>query len=67
MNADQKARALARWEGEGGRALKPTEPSLQDPVCGTPVTEHSPHRYEHDGSTYFFCSENCRTKFTADL
>ena len=40
--------------------------SLADPVCGMTVTEQSPHRHEHGGHTYFFCSEQCRTKFATD-
>jgi YHS domain-containing protein len=30
------------------------------------VTAESPHRHEHEGSTYFFCSEKCRVKFAAE-
>ena len=29
------------------------------------VTPESPHRHEHAGRTYFFCSEKCRAKFAA--
>jgi Cu+-exporting ATPase len=38
-----------------------------DPVCGMtvdPVT--SRHRYEHQGTTFHFCSTGCRDKFAAD-
>jgi Cu+-exporting ATPase len=38
-----------------------------DPVCGMTVDpERSPHRAEHAGSTYHFCSAGCRTKFVAE-
>ena len=30
------------------------------------VTAASPHHHEHEGRTYFFCSERCRAKFAAD-
>ena len=30
------------------------------------VTSESPHRHEHAGRAYFFCSEKCRAKFAAD-
>jgi Cu+-exporting ATPase len=30
------------------------------------VTEQSPHRHDHAGRTYFFCSEKCRAKFAAE-
>ena len=47
-------------------ALSPSESSWKDPVCGMTVTAESPHRHEHEGRTYFFCSEKCRAKFAAD-
>ena len=38
-----------------------------DPVCGMTVDPAtSKHRFEHDGTTYHFCSAGCRTKFAAD-
>jgi len=38
-----------------------------DPVCGMTVdlTKGKP-THEHDGTTFHFCSEGCRTKFAAD-
>lgn len=39
---------------------------LTDPVCGMSVTESSPHRHQHGGSTYFFCSAHCVKKFAAE-
>ncbi len=38
----------------------------RDPVCGMTVRPDSPHAFEHDGTTYHFCSAGCRTKFMAD-
>ncbi|MEO8386164.1 MAG: heavy metal-binding domain-containing protein, partial [Betaproteobacteria bacterium] len=40
--------------------------ALKDPVCGMAVTSQSKHHLEHAGTTYFFCSAGCRTKFAAD-
>ena len=38
-----------------------------DPVCGMKVNpETTPHRAEHGGRTFHFCSNGCRTKFEAD-
>src|SRR5438034_7613928 len=36
-----------------------------DPVCGMTVSVEPPpeRRAEHDGTTYWFCSANCRRKF----
>ncbi|MEZ4384765.1 MAG: heavy metal-binding domain-containing protein, partial [Nannocystaceae bacterium] len=38
----------------------------KDPVCGMTVKPASPHRYEHGGRTYGFCSAGCMKKFAAD-
>jgi len=41
--------------------------TARDPVCGMSVNpETSKHRFEHNGTTYHFCSNGCRTKFEAD-
>ena len=40
--------------------------ALKDPVCGMTVTDQSPHRFEHAGNRYYFCSAGCKTKFSAD-
>lgn len=40
--------------------------SLNDPVCGMPVTARSAHWHEHDGRLYYFCSAHCKSKFGAD-
>jgi Cu+-exporting ATPase len=37
-----------------------------DPVCGMTVDPHTtPHRHQHDGQNYYFCSGGCRSKFIA--
>ena len=38
---------------------------LTDPVCGMTVKPDSRFRHEHEGDTYFFCSEKCLVKFRA--
>ena len=38
----------------------------RDPVCGMAVSEDSPHRVEHGGRTWHFCSARCAEKFAAD-
>ena len=43
------------------------EGAVKDPVCGMTVDPHTtPHRGEHAGRPYYFCSAGCRTKFLAD-
>ena len=38
---------------------------MKDPVCGMAVTDASTHRTDHEGKTYYFCSEGCLGKFSA--
>jgi Cu+-exporting ATPase len=38
----------------------------KDPVCGMTVTMKSPHKAEHAGRPYWFCSAGCRTKFLTE-
>jgi Cu+-exporting ATPase len=41
--------------------------SATDPVCGMSVDPATArHETEHDGRTFYFCSDRCRTKFAAD-
>ncbi|MEO7672445.1 MAG: YHS domain-containing protein, partial [Pyrinomonadaceae bacterium] len=38
-----------------------------DPICGMTVDPRAAAgSYEHDGTTYYFCSKGCLNKFTAD-
>jgi len=37
-----------------------------DPVCGMTVDPGGARRSEHEGQSYFFCSEGCQAKFEAD-
>ena len=39
---------------------------IKDPVCGMTVKADSPLRHEHDGKTYWFCSDMCRDRFVKD-
>src|SRR5882724_9815773 len=46
--------------GSSGRTVK-------DPVCGMDVGPAvSVHRYEHNGQTYYFCSQHCLERFRAE-
>ena len=48
-----------------GVAAHPGE--AKDPVCGMIVNPTTAkHRATHEGVTYWFCSEGCRSKFMAD-
>jgi P-type Cu+ transporter len=42
----------------------PAGASATDPICGMRVDPHATaHRHEHQGRTYYFCCEGCRSKF----
>ena len=49
-------------------SLAETEKALaKDPVCGMSVDPATArHRFEHEGTTYYFCCAGCQTKFAAD-
>ncbi|MBT9524705.1 MAG: heavy metal translocating P-type ATPase [Rhizobacter sp.] len=60
-----------RHEGHKGHTHHPVLPpagaeTLKDPVCGMTVTEQSPHRIQHEGRPYYFCSAKCQGKFAAE-
>jgi Cu+-exporting ATPase len=41
--------------------------TAKDPVCGMSVTiAGAQHSFAHDGATYYFCCNGCRSKFAAD-
>jgi P-type Cu+ transporter len=51
----------------GGHPEAHADHVVKDPVCGMSVDPHAtPHRAEHNGRPYYFCSAGCRTKFVAD-
>lgn len=35
----------------------------KDPICGTYIPENQAVIYEINGSTHYFCSEDCKLKF----
>ena len=37
-----------------------------DPVCGMEVNEEGAPSAEHQGKTYYFCCEGCKTAFSSD-
>lgn len=38
--------------------------SAKDPVCGMVIeTEDAVGKVEHEGRTYYFCSESCKEEF----
>jgi len=49
-----------------GHTSVPQASTVKDPVCGMTVKTDAPHRAEHQGKTYYFCSAGCRAKFDSD-
>ena len=49
----------------------PSQPSagvphnVVDPVCQMSITDESPFTAEHDGNSYYFCSQACEQRFRA--
>jgi hypothetical protein len=37
-----------------------------DPVCGSRIDRSKAVSLEHEGRSYYFCSEHCRTEFASD-
>jgi len=46
--------------------MQTTQISAVDPVCGMSVNPNNGRKRQHDGKTYYFCSEGCARKFEAD-
>lgn len=39
----------------------------RDPICGMSTDKEGEFiRYDHDGRSYYFCSEHCLTRFKQD-
>ena len=53
----------ARSPDGGGRA-KPAVKLVRDPVCGTFVQPRTALSATAGGQTHYFCSEECRAKYT---
>ena len=52
---------------ESGSQSRNIQDGVRDPVCGMSVDpQATPHRHEHAGHPYYFCSAGCRAKFAAD-
>jgi Cu+-exporting ATPase len=64
---------LARFQADPASFARPAPVSvdadvsqLVDPVCGMKARPQGPHRVEHEGALYSFCSAGCLAKFRAD-
>jgi len=57
----------ARDHGHDANPVTNAQDAAVDPVCGMDVDPAiSPHRFDHQGHTFHFCSARCREKFIAD-
>ena len=56
--------ATVRIEPEQGKKATPAVKLVRDPVCGTFVAPRAALSLTAGGSTHYFCSEDCRKKFT---
>lgn len=39
---------------------------MEDPVCKSLVPKQQAVKHEHEGKTYYFCSEKCCNQFVAE-
>jgi len=46
--------------------MKTSKTEAKDPICGMNVDETSLFHTEHDGKTFYFCSDHCLQKFISD-
>ena len=59
--------AAAVHTGHGDAHPQGMKQGVRDPVCGMTVDPHTtPHRHQHAGHPYYFCSKGCLTKFVAE-
>jgi len=67
-NPESLASHTYHRHGDHDHAIHEDAPAgVIDPVCGMTVDPHkTPHRAEHAGNPYYFCSAGCRAKFVAD-
>jgi len=68
-NHDAPAHALLGGPADTGMhpAGPDAEHRVKDPVCGMMVDPHTtPHRAQHGGRPFYFCSGGCRDKFEKD-
>jgi len=60
-----QARRTAPAPAEAAPGAVPAKPEVAiDPVCHMEVERTSPLHADHAGTTYYFCSESCRRRFS---
>jgi P-type Cu+ transporter len=53
-------------KAKGAHTPEVNTDASKDPVCGMTVDPASARSVAHDGKTYYFCSEACKTQFVAN-
>jgi Cu+-exporting ATPase len=57
----------ARMNGESQNRAQDSGAEATDPVCGMSVqVAKATHRFDYQGSRYYFCAPGCKTRFSAD-
>ena len=46
--------------------MKPPDEQARDPVCGMTVDPSGAQRHRHAGTTHYFCSERCLSRFRSE-
>jgi YHS domain-containing protein len=63
--AEEAATEQMEEAAEGETAEMAAE-TVTCPVCGTEAAKEDAITYEYEGTTYYFCSEECRDTFVED-
>ena len=59
--------ALHLHNEKGNIKLSKEHGTAKDPICGMDVVvTPKSFQHEHNGKTYYFCSDHCLTKFKTD-
>lgn len=51
---------------DSNRAYSSTEARVKDPVCGMMCEKSTAKKVDHDGKSYYFCSDECASKFRSN-
>jgi len=52
-----------RGEGDASAPQNVEDDMVKDPVCSTYIPKSLAHHREFEGHVYYFCSDECATKF----
>lgn len=66
VGSSKKKRSGNNKKGSTDSNAQITDVLVEDPVCHKLVPQQQAVILERDGTTYYFCSEECRTTFISE-